>query len=295
MALRWIVSVTARGSGIRAALLLAAIGGTWWLERRLARRRYLEPRGRHQLRNLAVASVGALTVRLAETPVVVPLARLVETRRWGLVGALGGPRWFRVIAAVALMDYTLYLWHILVHRVGWLWRFHLVHHVDLDLDSTTGVRFHFGELAMSTPWRAAQVFAIGTSPAALRLWQNLTLASIVFHHSNMRLPIWLERRLAWLVVTPRMHAIHHSVVASETDSNFSSGLSLWDRLHGTLRLNVPQSEITIGVPAYRDPAELGLIDVAVLPLTHQRPSWQWPDGEEPVRPPSGAPHTQLLP
>ena len=150
------------------------------------------------------------------------------------------------------MDYTLYVWHVLTHRVPFLWRFHVVHHVDLDLDASTALRFHFAEIVISIGWRIGQVVLIGVPPLALSAWQTATLVSIMFHHANVRLPIAAERRLNRFVVTPRMHGIHHSIVREETDSNWSSGLTLWDRLHGTLRLDVSQDEVTIEVPAYRD-------------------------------------------
>jgi sterol desaturase/sphingolipid hydroxylase (fatty acid hydroxylase superfamily) len=193
------------------------------------------------------------------------------------------PRASHVALAVFLLDYTLYVWHVLAHRVPWLWRFHLVHHVDLDLDASTALRFHFGELALSVPWRAAQIAAIGVTPDALRLWQNALLVSILFHHSNLRLPIAIERAIAWLVVTPRMHGIHHSVVPEETNSNWSSGLTLWDRLHGTLRLNVPQQDVVIGIPAFRDPDDVSLGKALELPFLRQRPWRLLPGDGEPVR------------
>jgi sterol desaturase/sphingolipid hydroxylase (fatty acid hydroxylase superfamily) len=124
---------------------------------------------------------------------------------------------------------------VLTHRVPLLWRFHLVHHVDLDLDASTALRFHFGELLFSVPWRAAQVIVIGVSPTSYLVWQGLVFFSILFHHSNVALPIKLERWVVRFVVTPRMHGIHHSVVRGETDANWSSGLALWDWLHGTFR------------------------------------------------------------
>ncbi|HET7410045.1 MAG TPA: sterol desaturase family protein, partial [Paracoccaceae bacterium] len=167
---------------------------------------------------------------------------------------------------ILLMDYTLYHWHVLTHRVPLLWRFHLVHHADLDLSATTALRFHFGEMALSVPYRAAQVFLIGTSHRALKTWQNLTIASIVFHHSNVRLPVWLERALVGAVVSPRMHGIHHSVVDEERDSNWSSGLTVWDMLHGTLKLDVPQDAIVVGVPGYLDEGRLTLPRLVALPF-----------------------------
>ncbi|HZG54488.1 MAG TPA: sterol desaturase family protein, partial [Pyrinomonadaceae bacterium] len=154
------------------------------------------------------------------------------------------------------------------------WRFHLVHHADLDLDASTALRFHFGELLFSVAWRAAQVLALGVSPRSLSTWQSLLFVSILFHHSNARLPIGVERRLNLILVTPRMHGIHHSTVREERDANWSSGLTLWDRLHGTLRLNVPQAEIEIGVPAYRAPEELGLVALLKLPFGAERPARQ---------------------
>lgn len=154
-----------------------------------------------------------------------------------------------------MLDYTLYLWHVLVHRVLFLWRFHAVHHVDLDLDAPTALR-------------------IGASPLALSVWQTLLLVEILFHYSSAELPLAVERWLRAFVVTPRLHAIHHSIVEEETNSNWSSGLTIWDRLHGTLRLDVLQDKIEIGVPTHRDPAEVTLPKLVAMPFVEQRPSWQ---------------------
>jgi sterol desaturase/sphingolipid hydroxylase (fatty acid hydroxylase superfamily) len=263
-------------------LIGGTLGTLLWLERRRPLRRAVEPKPRREGRNFAVAALSALAIRLAEKPAVEPLAQLVE-RRWGLVPQLRLPPWLALPLTLALMDYTLYLWHILTHRVPFLWRFHVVHHVDLDLDASTAIRFHFAEMIVSVPWRALQVFAIGASPRALALWQTLTLVEVIFHHSNLELPINVERWLCRLIVTPRMHGIHHSIVREETDSNWSSGLTLWDRLHGTLRLDVPQPAITVGVPAYRDPSELTLPKLLALPFAEQRPTWQPPGDGQPTR------------
>ncbi len=258
-----------------------------WLERRQAlRRRQVEPKARRDIRNLAVGGFGAIALHVAERPIVAPLARLVWRRRWGLLQRMRLPLWAETALAVALLDYTLYLWHVLVHKVPWLWRFHLVHHADLDMDASTALRFHFGELTVSVPWRAAQVMAIGASPLALSTWQTFLFCSILFHHSNVRLPIGLERWLSRLVVTPRMHGIHHSIVESEASSNWSSGLSVWDWLHGTLRRDVPQQAITIGVPGYRDPSELTLPKVLAMPFGEERVGWDDSTGPRPDRLPT---------
>lgn len=264
-----------KGSGkvpswLSGALVLGAFGALVWLERRRPMREERESKLVRSTRNLAVAAAGAAALRLTEAPLAERLTALVERRRWGLLKLLRLPLWLEVAAAVVLLDYTLYLWHMLTHRVPWLWRFHVVHHIDLDLDTTTALRFHFAELVVSVPWRAAQILCIGVSPLAFSVWQTLLMLSILFHHSNVRLPAGLERGLNLFVVTPRMHGIHHSTVEEETNSNWSSGLTLWDRLHGTLRLDVPQDAIDIGVPAYQEPREVGLTAMLALPFGEQR-------------------------
>ena len=260
-------------SWLGGALVLGAFGALVWLERRRPLRREREPKLRRSARNLAVAGLGAAALRLAERPAADRLTALVERRRWGLLKLVRLPAWMEVALACVLLDYTLYAWHVLTHRVPFLWRFHVVHHADLDLDATTALRFHFAELLLSVPFRAAQVLAVGVSPLSFSVWQTLLMLSILFHHSNVRLGLEAERRLNLFVVTPRMHGIHHSDVREETDSNWSSGLTLWDRLHGTLRLDVPQDEVVIGVPAYSDPREVGLARMLSLPFVSRPPTW----------------------
>jgi sterol desaturase/sphingolipid hydroxylase (fatty acid hydroxylase superfamily) len=252
-------------------------------------RRRRESKSIRLSRNIAFAGIAAGLLNLSERPLVQPLARVVQRRRWGLLYARRLPHSVHLVLAVLLLDYTLYLWHVLAHRVGWIWRFHLVHHIDHDLDVSTGLRFHVGEMALTVPWRLAQILVIGVPPEALQCWQNLLFTCVLFHHSNVRLPIAVERRLVRLFVTPRMHGIHHSIVPDEMNSNWSSGLTVWDWLHGTLRLNVPQQAITIGVPAYLDSADVRLGYSIELPFFHQRPWHLLPGDSEP--PPHAATRT----
>ena len=236
------------------------------LERKRRARPYVERAGTHTGRNLVFAGLAAATVQLMEVPVVMPLARLVERRRWGLVRSVR-PSWLRDLSAILLLDYTLFLWHRAAHQTPWLWRFHLVHHVDLDLDASTGLRFHPGELALSVPWRAAQVAAIGVTPRALSIWQTLTLMSVLFHHSNSRLGERVERMLSVLFTTPAMHAIHHSTDDVNLQSNFSSGLAIWDHLHRTARLRSNRGEaVVIGVPGHLSRDQVRLIAALQLPF-----------------------------
>jgi sterol desaturase/sphingolipid hydroxylase (fatty acid hydroxylase superfamily) len=251
---------------VRGGLLLAVGGAVVLLERRRRARSYVEDVTVHTGRNLIVAGMAATTVQALEAPVVVPLAQFVVRRQWGLTRGIR-PSWLRDLIAVVLLDYTLYVWHILVHRVPWLWRFHLAHHVDLDLDASTGLRFHAGELAASVPWRAAQILAIGVSPRALTAWQSLTIASVLFHHSNARLSRRSERILSWIVSTPKMHAIHHSIDPTQLQTNFSSGLAIWDRLHGTFRFDSEPQDVVVGVLGYLDRDDAALRNVLKLPFT----------------------------
>lgn len=253
-----------------AILTLGTFAALVWLENRRPLRGAVESKLRRNTRNLAVATLGAVSVQLAENPVVRPPSRLVERRRVGLLKLVRLPAWLEVPLAIALLDYTLYLWHILTHRVPFLWRFHQVHHADLDMDASTALRFHFGELICSVPWRAAQVLLIGVCPLALSLWQTAVLLEIMFHHSNVELSPEVEARLARFLVTPRLHGIHHSIVDDEVNSNWSSGLTIWDWLHRTLRSDVPQEMITLGVPAFLDPAEVELGEVLEMPFVRQR-------------------------
>lgn len=248
--------------GAAAAGVVALLVG----ERRRPLRSRVEPQATRDLRNGVMALTTALTVRLLEKPLVAPLAFAVERKKLGLVQQLSLPPLAKTALEVALLDYTLYLWHVLTHRVPWLWRLHEVHHSDRDLSASTALRFHFIEMALSAPYRAAQVVVLGVSRRSLQLWQAMTLGSILFHHSNLRLPPTLEQVLGWFVVTPRMHGIHHSVVRAERDSNWASGISVWDRLHGTLRLDVAQDGITIGVPGRQDAGDVTLPRMLAMPF-----------------------------
>jgi sterol desaturase/sphingolipid hydroxylase (fatty acid hydroxylase superfamily) len=247
------------------------LGGLFLLERRQPLRSEKESKSLRNGRNLAVAALGALTIHFAESPVIYPLARVVKRRQCGLVQLLKLPRIAEAIAAILLLDYTLYLQHVLHHRVPLLWRFHSVHHVDLDLDASTAVRFHFGEIALSIPYRIAQVLLIGVDPQVLLGWQTFLLFSILFHHSNVQLPKSIENRLVHFVVTPRMHGIHHSNEPQNQNSNWSGGFTLWDILHGTLNLEIPQQDVEIGVKGFERPEQVTLPKILTQPF-HDDPA-----------------------
>lgn len=239
----------------------------------------VEPKLRRTIRNFSTGGISLAILTLLQAPVLVPAARWAQRHDIGIVRWLHLTSPWNVIVAIILLDYTLWWWHWANHMVPALWRFHLVHHVDLDLDSSTALRFHFGELTLSVFYRALQIILIGATPFSVWLWQTILFASILFHHGNLRLPRKFEAMLVRLLVTPRMHGIHHSDRRDETNSNWSSLLSIWDRLHGTMRMNVPDETIRIGVPAYRQPADVTFARIQIIPLVAQRDDWR--DGGSP--------------
>ncbi|EMR03521.1 sterol desaturase family protein [Cesiribacter andamanensis] len=232
-------------------LIALTIGVLFVLEKRYALRRQQLPLLKRLSTNAAVVSTAMPVLRLALIPAMVRAARLGEQKRLGVLRLLPLPPAATTLLAFLALDWGNYLWHWANHRWPLLWRFHQVHHADLDMDVSTALRFHIGELLASVPGKGAWVLLIGASPRATLLYEVAFEAANCFHHSNLRLPEQTDRSLARLFVTPRMHGIHHSVVEQETNSNYSVIFTLWDRLHGSLRLDVPQERITIGLPYVR--------------------------------------------
>lgn len=244
------------------------------MERRRPLRRRVERRPLHRAARNATLGVSALAASaVVELAIVRSAGAWAARHRFGLLHHLQLPTRVKQVLGFLALDYSIYLWHVVNHRAPGLWRFHAVHHVDRELDASTGVRFHFGEMSLTAALRAVQILGIGVDRRTLALWQRLLTLSVVFHHSNLRLPIGFERRLSLFIVTPRMHGVHHSERKDESDRNFASLLSIWDILHGTWRPSVPQQAITIGLPGRRDPRELTIGPLLAMPFRPQRPSW----------------------
>lgn len=220
--------------------------------------------------NAGVASIGFLTLRLTLIPVLVWMATFAEINKLGILYFFDLPAWLTVVGAFLFLDYFNYIWHVLNHHVPFLWRFHNVHHTDLDLDVTTAVRFHFGEVLASVVFRGIAVLLVGAGPLTVLFYEIIYEAATNFHHSNWRLNKNIEQFLQLFIVTPRMHGVHHSIKLQETNSNYSVIFSFWDRLHKTLRLHIPQEQIVIGVPSYRDPKELTFLELLKLPFKKQK-------------------------
>ncbi|HEX7136625.1 MAG TPA: sterol desaturase family protein [Vicinamibacterales bacterium] len=263
---------------ITAGVIVAVFGTMLILERRRPLRRSVEPKLRRIIRNLTTGATALAVSMLLQIPLLLPVSRWAMARHAGLLNAVAMPAALQTLLAVVLLDYTLWFWHYASHRVPFLWRFHLVHHVDRDMDASTALRFHFGEHALSVLYRCGQIVILGATPFAVWTWQAILFASILFHHSNVELPIAWERRLVRFFVTPRMHGIHHSDRPNETNSNWSSLISWWDYLHHTIILGIPQNSVTIGVPAYRNPSDVTIGRILLLPFVRQRRDFHLSDG-----------------
>jgi len=240
------------------------------LEKKYQLRKRVQSRWKRIFINFIVSIPSFALLRFLFIPLMVWLALRNQQWHFGLNYLYDGTVWLKFAVSFLLLDYSLYIWHILLHKLPFMWRFHLVHHTDLDLDITTAFRFHFGELIASVFFRGAAVLLIGASPMVVLIYEIAFEAETQFHHSNMKLPFGFEKVLNLLIVTPRMHGIHHSVVKSQTDSNFSTIFSFWDRIHRTIRLNIRQDEIVVGVPVYADKNELTIGNLLKLPFTKIR-------------------------
>lgn len=230
-----------------------------------------QPVVKRSIINILVSIPSFTLLRFVFLPLMVGIAIKNEAWEWGLLYFIDTDQYLKILIAFLILDYTNYIWHILNHKLPFLWRFHVVHHSDPDLDISTALRFHFGELIGSVFFRGVFVLLSGASPLQVLLYEVIFEAATQFHHSNWKLPYRFEKILNWLIVTPRMHGIHHSVIKSETDSNYSVIFSFWDRIHQTVRLNINQDAIITGVPSYNNPSELTVLYLLKMPFTRIRP------------------------
>ena len=218
--------------------------------------------------NLGIAALNTLLVRLVFPAAAVGMALIAEAHGWGVFHAFNAPAWLAIIASVIFLDLVIYLQHVLVHAVPALWRLHRMHHADLEFDVTTGARFHPIEILLSMAIKLGVVAAIGAPAVAVLIFEVLLNATSMFNHGNVRLAERLDGLLRWFVVTPDMHRVHHSVVPSETNSNFGFNVPWWDRLFGTYRAQpaAGHQEMMIGIAQFRDPRELRLDRMLLQPF-----------------------------
>lgn len=247
---------------LRTGIFVGVLAALIALETVFPRKKRVMPRLSRWITNLSLGGFSLIAVRLMGPLTVAGAALAAEASGFGLLPLLPLPAWATAVAALILLDVAMWAQHMAMHKWPLLWRLHQVHHADRDLDVTSGLRFHPIEAAVSMLWKAGIVFLLG-APLAVALAYEIVLGSMaLFTHANLRLPLWLDRALRYVIVTPDMHRVHHSVVRAETDSNFGNALSIWDRLFRTYRQEPDggQDGFILGLEDWQDerPAQLGI-------------------------------------
>jgi sterol desaturase/sphingolipid hydroxylase (fatty acid hydroxylase superfamily) len=237
-------------------------------EAAVPRRRRQLPRWGRWTANLALVGVSALLLRLALPVTAVGAAAVAEARGWGLFNLVALPEAAAILVSVVVLDLAVYAQHVAFHKVALLWRLHRMHHSDVEIDATTGVRFHPLEILLSMLYKTAVIVALGAPPAAVVLFELVLNGSAMFNHGNVKLPAAVDRVLRLVLVTPDMHRVHHSIHRDETDSNYGFNLSLWDRLFATYRAQPRDghAEMTIGLPVFREARDRRLARLLVQPF-----------------------------
>jgi sterol desaturase/sphingolipid hydroxylase (fatty acid hydroxylase superfamily) len=250
--------------GVFAGVLLLMAAA----ERLRPRRRPLASWPQRWLNNLGLVAIDTLVARLVLPLGSIGVALLAQEQRWGLFHAVAVSSWLGVLLSVIALDLVVYLQHVLFHALPILWRLHMVHHADRDLDTTTGVRFHPIEIVISLGLKSVAVVLLGAPPLGVLLFEILLNATALFNHGNLRLPLGLDRLLRLVLVTPDMHRVHHSVAASESNSNFGFNLPWWDYLFGTYRAQPAAGHLrmTIGLTQFPDDRAERLDRLLLLPF-----------------------------
>lgn len=218
--------------------------------------------------NISIIILNPIIVRLLFPIMPISLALFARANGWGLMNIYSLPFWLKIIIGVMALDLVIYLQHVMFHAVPMLWRLHMMHHADLDFDVTTGLRFHPIEIILSMGIKLAAISVIGPPALAVLIFEVLLNGTAMFNHSNMRLPLLLDRILRLFVVTPDMHRVHHSVIIRETNSNFGFNLPWWDHLFGTYRSEpaAGHDAMVIGLSQFRDEKRLTFPWLLILPF-----------------------------
>lgn len=218
--------------------------------------------------NIGIVLLDTLVVRVLFRTAAVGIALLTTERGWGILNVFDVPIGLAIVAAVVVLDFVIYLQHVMFHAIPVLWRLHMVHHTDLDFDVTTGARFHPIEIVLSMGIKIAVILLIGAQPIAVLFFEIVLNATSMFNHSNVYIPKGIDRLLRWVVVTPDMHRVHHSVIRQETNSNFGFNLPWWDRLMGTYCDQPAEGhlDMVIGLDPFRSPDRLTLARILLLPF-----------------------------
>jgi len=236
------------------------------------RRTYKLSRRQRWSINISLALLNMGLMRLTLGGIAYLSAINATEQSLGLLNQLVLPNWLTFVITLLVLDFAIYCQHIISHKWQPLWRLHQVHHTDLEFDATTATRFHPLEIMLSMGYKVLCIYGLGANPIAVILFEVGLNAAATFNHSNIYIPEKLDQWLRWIIITPDMHRIHHSVVRAETDSNYGFSISLWDRLFKTYCARPTKSQLTldIGLPQYRQQNKLGLIALLLLPFTGKK-------------------------
>jgi sterol desaturase/sphingolipid hydroxylase (fatty acid hydroxylase superfamily) len=243
--------------------LLVGLAEHFWPRRALT-----VPKGQRWFCNGVIVVAGYAAARLVLPVMPVGVAEMAGLNGWGILNVLALPLWLKTILVILALDLVIYLQHRAFHRIPFFWRFHRMHHTDLDIDVSTGNRFHPLEILFSLVIKMGAVAILGAPVVAVVIFEVVLNATSLFNHGNLRIPADIDRWLRLMLVTPDMHRVHHSVIPRETDSNFSFNLPWWDRLLGTYRDQPREGHIgmTIGLKEFRDAGRLGIGYLLMLPF-----------------------------
>jgi len=230
---------------------------------------------RRWVSNIGVLMLGTTAVRLLFGAAAVGTALYAQDRGWGLFGELDWPYGLELALTVVLLDLTVYMQHVMFHAVPLFWRLHMMHHADLDLDVTSGTRFHPVEYVLSMGIKMAMVALLGPPVAAVVVFEVLLNGTSMFNHANIYMPAWLDRILRLFIVTPDMHRVHHSVDSAESNSNFGFNVPWWDRLLGTYRAQPAKGheDMTLGLTQFLDKRRQALWWLLLMPFTERQGSY----------------------
>ncbi|MFT6092065.1 MAG: sterol desaturase/sphingolipid hydroxylase (fatty acid hydroxylase superfamily) [Sulfitobacter sp.] len=262
-------SLLATEPQLRLAVFLSVLVAMALWELATPRRRQEIPRVIRWTNNLGLVVIDTIVLRLSFPILAVGLAAIAQDRGWGLFNIIDTPEWVAVLVSIIVLDLVIYLQHVMFHAVPALWRLHRMHHADLEFDVTTGLRFHPVEILLSMGIKLAVVVALGPPAVAVLIFEVLLNATAMFNHSNIRLPMLVDRFLRLIVVTPDMHRVHHSIIPEETNSNFGFNLPWWDRLLGTYKAQPKAGHegMMIGIEQFRTGRDLWLDRMLVQPIT----------------------------
>ena len=218
--------------------------------------------------NLGITVINTLALQLIFPFLAISLAIMAQDRSWGLLNNYSLPIWLVFVLSLLILDFTIYLQHLMFHKVPAFWLLHRMHHADLDYDLTTGSRFHPIEILLSMLVKFSAIAVIGPAPLAVLVFEVLLNGCAMFNHGNIRIPVKLDRYVRWFLVTPDMHRVHHSIYREETDSNYGFSVPWWDRLMGTYT-HQPRDghdNMSIGIEIFRDKKYLHLARLLIQPF-----------------------------